>query len=199
MARKLVVVVIALLLAGVVVAGPSGTAGADVGAALARASAALAKRDWSTVIAALAEGLRLARHEAPLQVTRVVVVDAPHTGLGLYHPVADGIVSDRRLRLYVEVENLGARPLPDGRSELSVDVSGLFSAVGVDGTPEVLGTKSLGSQQVQTFRPIGVHSFGVDIALGADAPAGAYVVDVEVADRVGGKSARRAVAFSLPP
>ena len=198
-----VVVVVAVVGAGALLAGPaspSGTAVADIGAAIGRAQAALSSskgRDWPAVIAALSEGLRLARAEAPLQITRAVVVDGPHTGLGVYAPSANGMVRDRRLRLYVEVENLSARPLSDGRSELSLDVTGHFSTVASDGSLEALGKKSLGAQQVQTFRPIGVHSFGVDVALGLDAPAGAYVVELEVIDRVGGKSARLAVPFAL--
>ena len=195
------VVVVVVLAAGVVVAGPagpSGSAGADVAAAIARAQAALVKREWSAVIGALSEGLRVARNEAPLQISRVVVVDGPHTGLGVYQTLPGGVVRERRLRLYVEVENLVARPLADGRSELSLDVTGHFSAVAAEGAREPLGKKSLGAQQVQTHRASGVHSFGVDVSLGPDAPAGAYVVDVEVADRVGGKSARVPVSFALP-
>jgi hypothetical protein len=195
---KVVVVVVVCCFAAVVVAGPSGTALKDIGATLARAEAALPKREWPALIAALAEGLRLARDEAPLVVSRAVVVDGPHVGLGVYTPVTDGVARDRRLRLYVEVENLVSRPLPDGRSELSLDVTGHFTAIASDGAQESLGKKSLGTQQVQTWRPLGVHSFGVDVALGHDAPAGGYVVDVEVADRIGGKSARLAVPFKLP-
>ncbi|MDP2342645.1 MAG: hypothetical protein Q8O67_16930 [Deltaproteobacteria bacterium] len=192
-----VVVVVSFFGAFAVFAGPSGTAGADIGAALVRAQGALAKREWTTVIAALSEGLQKARDEAPLVVSRAVVVDGPHVGLGVYTPVKGALVRDRRLRLYVEVENLVARALPDGRQELSLDVTGHFSTVALDGTRESLGRKSLGTQQVQTFRATGVHSFGVDVALGPDAPAGGYVVDVEVADRIGGKSARASVAFTL--
>ena len=134
----------------VAVAGPSGTAVVDVGALMSRASAALARREWASVIRELSEALSRARAEAPLQVSRVVVVDGPHVGLGVYSPVAGGRVLDRRLRLYVEVENLVTRALPDG-----------------------------------------------DVALGADAPAGAYVVEVEVADRIGVKNARQSVGFVL--
>lgn len=181
----------------VAVAGPSGTAVVDVGALVSRASAALARREWASVIRELSEALSRARAEAPLQVSRVVVVDGPHVGLGVYSPVAGGRVLDRRLRLYVEVENLVTRALPDGRSELSLDVTGHFSSVAADGSTESLGKKSLGAQLVQTFRANGVHSFGIDVALGADAPAGAYVVEVEVADRIGVKNARQSVGFVL--
>lgn len=179
--------------------GPSGTAVADVGAALARAQQAVGKREWSSTIAALSQALRLARSEAPLAITQAVVVDGPHTGLGVYRPIPEAAVTGGALRLYVEVENLVARPLPDGRDELSLDVAGTFSALDDDGKPEPLGRKPLGAQTVQTWRTTGVHSFGVDVGLGKDAPAGRYVVDLEVKDQVSGKSARKQVAFQLLP
>lgn len=203
-ARRRVAVagVVALFLmafAVVAVAGPSPTASQDVSQALARAQAALAKKAWFDVVKALGEGLALARHEAPLVITQVVVVDAPHTGLGAWRAVPDGIVRGGKLMLYVEVENLDTRSAAAGRRQLSFEVKGLFSSVEDNGTLTPIGTKNLGTQTLDLWRNDGVHSFGLDVAMGQGAPPGRYVVDLEVNDLVGGKSAHRSAAFVVQP
>lgn len=182
--------------AGAAVAGPSPTAVAEVTAALSSASQALAKRAWPDVVAALEVALGAARNEAPLVVRQAVLVEGRHTGLGLYSPLPSAVVTGSALSFYVEVDNLGARALQNGQWETSLEVIATFSTVS-GGKTELLGKKNLGTQTAQTWRVVGVHSLGLDVNLGKDAPGGAWVVDLEVRDLVGGKSAHKAVPFTL--
>ena len=180
---------------GAALAGPSGTASADVGRGLAAARAALDARQWPAVVDALAEALRLARAEAPLVVRQALVVRDPHAGLGAYTPVT-GPLRERELRLYVEVDNLVEATLPDRRRRLAVEVGGRFAYVGVDGARKELGHVDLGRQELALWRTTGTHSLGVDVRLG-DAPPGQYHLELAVTDLVGGKSAVRPVSFTL--
>lgn len=193
------VVVVVALASVVAIAGPSPTASQDLGQALTRAQAAVAKKAWLDVIKALGDGLAVSRHEAPLVITQVVVVDAPHTGLGAWRALPGGVVRAGKLMLYVEVENLDTRAAKDGRRQLSFEVKGLFSSVEDNGTLTPIGTKNLGTQTLDLWRSEGVHSFGLDVAMGQGAPPGRYVVELEVNDLIGGKSARRSAPFVLQP
>lgn len=200
------VVVAGSFVAGIAVAGPSPTAQADITQALQKAQVALSARSWPDVVKALEGALVFARHEAPLVISAAEVVDAPHTGLGVYRPLKDGAVAidsagGAKLMLYVEVENLEARPVlgQPGKQQLSLEVSGTFSAIDAKGALDRIGTKNLGTQTVETFRTTGVHSFGLDVSMGKDAPGGRFVVELEVRDTIGGKSARRSVPFVLLP
>lgn len=197
------VLVGALLLAAVAVAGPSGTATADVGGALDGARAALLRHAWPDVVDALERALRVARGEAPLVLREARLVREPHAGLGAWNaaPAAgrDGaaVVDGRTLRLYVEVDNVVDAPLPDGRRRLALGVRGRFALENDDGPREELGEKDLGRQELSLWRTTGVHSFGVDVALSDKAPPGRYSLTVIVTDDVGHKSAERTLPFVL--
>jgi hypothetical protein len=164
-------------------------------AALDQARAAVGKLDWANAVTSLSQALATARLQAPLTITAAEVVTGAHVGVGVYDKAVDGVVSNKRLRLYVEVENLTATPLSPGRFRHEVDVVGRFFVV--DGTNlEPLGEKNLGRQTVDAWRALPVHAVGVDLTLG-DAPAGPYVVEVVVTDVASGKAAPRRVPFTL--
>lgn len=184
-----------VVLAAGALAGPSGSAWGDAGAALDAARAALQRRAWPEVVAAVEGALRVARNEAPLVVRQALVVREPHVGLGAYVAVAEPIAA-RALRLYVEVDNVVDEALPDGRRRVALAVSGRFRAVGVDGTRKELGTVDLGRQELALWRTTGVHSLGLDVRL-SEAPPGRYTVELTVADLVGGKTATRPLEFDL--
>lgn len=185
------------------VAGPSGTASADVVTGLDAARAALSRRAWPDVVDALERALRIARGEAPLVVREARLVREPHAGLGAWTalPLAGadgaGVVDGRTLRLYVEVDNVGDAPLPDGRRRLALGVRGRFALQNDDGTRDELGEKDLGRQELALWRTTGVHSFGVDVSLSDKAPPGRYVLTVIVNDELGRKSAERTLPFVL--
>ncbi len=184
-------------------AGPSPTAQADVGGALAAARAALDRRAWPAVVAALERGLGFARAEAPLVLAEARLVRDAHAGLGAWTPLPtagpDGaaVVDGRTLRLYVEVDNVVAAPQPDGRQRLALAVRGRFALLDDAGGREELGDKDLGRQELSVWRTTGVHSFGVDVALSDKAPPGRYAVTVVVTDEVGRKTAERTLPFVL--
>ncbi len=193
----------AALLAGVAAAAPPAGLLHDVKAGLVVVERALAARDLGGALTALTTATTAVRHDAPLAIPVVAVVDAPHSGLGHYRPVVDGAVAAGTLQLYVEVENLVPRPrtpaaTSDGQGafELAFDVAGDFYAK--DGEAfEKLGRKDLGAQTLPLHRVDGVHSFGLTVALGKDVPAGDYAVDVEVTDAVSRKRALRRALFRV--
>jgi len=159
------------------------------------ARAAVGKGDWAAVVAALSDATRYARRQAPLTIPVGEVVTGAHVGVGVYDKAVDGVVSTKRLRLYVEVENLSATPLAPGRFRHELDVVGRFFVV--DGKAlEPLGEKNLGRQTIDVWRALDVHALGLDVTLG-DAPAGPYVVDVIVTDVTSGKTATRRIPFTL--
>lgn len=159
------------------------------------ARAAVGKGDWSAVVKALDDATRSARRQAPLSITAAQLMTGAHGGLGIYDKAVDNVVADKRLRIYVEVENLSATPLPPGRFRHELDIVGHFFVV--DGkTLQPLGQKNLGRETVDTWRPLDVHAIGLDFTLG-DAPPGPYVVDVVVTDVVTRKTATRRVPFTM--
>ena len=173
----------------------SSSSSSSIAASLETARAAIGRSDWAGVVAALEAAAQLARPKAPLVVSAAEVVNGAHVGVGVYDKALEGVVSDRRLRLYVEVENPTASPLGPGRYRQEFDVVGRFFVV--DGTTlQPLGEKNLGRQTVDTWRPLAVHALGLDVTLG-DAPAGPYVVEVVVTDVASKRSATRRVSFTL--
>lgn len=159
------------------------------------ARAAVGKGDWTAVVTALAEATRYARRQAPLSITAGELMTGAHGGVGVYDKAVGGVVADKRLRLYVEVENLSATALAAGRFRHELDVVGRFFVV--DGKAlEPLGQKDLGRETLDTWRALDVHGIGLDFTLG-DAPAGPYVVDVVVTDVASGKTATRRIPFTL--
>jgi hypothetical protein len=182
---------------------PPAGAGHDVGAALDEARAALARAvlaptpaAWGVLVDALEQALQRARAHAPLIVREVVLVRAPHPGLGLYTSAGD-VVDGRAVQLYVEVENAAFAPRADGRRHLALQVAGRFFYEEDDGTRTPLGEKPLGTQELDVWRTTGVHSFGVDIALSAKAPAGRYGMELVVTDTVSGRTATKPLSFRL--
>lgn len=189
----LILVVTALVAVGASSAPP--LPNAAVLGAVDQARAAVGKLEWSNAVSSLSQALALARQQAPLTITAAEVVTGPHVGVGVYDKAVDGVVSNKRLRVYIEVENLTATPLSPGRFRHEVDVVGRFFVV--DGASlEPLGEKNLGRQTVDAWRALPVHAVGVDLTLG-DAPAGPYVVEVVVTDVASGKAATRRVPFTL--
>ena len=191
------VVVVVCLVAVAAVAGPSSSAGTLVSAALKKAQQAAAQRDWLTTVSLLEEALLAARAESPLVITRAVVVNHDHTGLGLFTEARQDVVDGRRLRIYVEVDNLGLSPQSDGRVRQQLEVQGTFSYVEADGTRTALGSRPLGNHLADTHDRRARTSFGVDVKLGDKSPAGEYGVRLSVTDPIGGKSATHDVRFVL--
>lgn len=171
-----------------------------------RALAAWQARDFSASVAALEGALRLARDRAPLEVRKVVVVNAPHVGLGIYEPAPKGRVENRLLRLYVEVANFGTRaphpPIAEEKGkaedaelrEVELEVMGTFFLG--DGTK--IGERPLGTHRFKTRTNVGVTSFGVDARLGDGAPSGPYEVELSVRDSSTEKQASRRARFVIP-
>jgi hypothetical protein len=163
---------------------------ADARAALA----ALAKSDWPRVVAHLDAALLSARENAPLSIDKLVVVRGPPAGLGVYDPAPNHEVSDREVWLYVEVANFGNRAIDPETWKVELSVSGTFSLEG----SAPIGTMSLGKHEMVTRTKHGLTFFGPNVKLSPKAPAGAYVVDVEVFDEVSGKRAKRKIRFVIP-
>ncbi len=163
---------------------------ADTRAALA----ALAKGDWPKVVAHLDAALMTARGKAPLSIEKLVVVLGPPAGLGVYDPAPNQEVRDREVWLYVEVANFGNRAIDPETWKVEISVSGTFSLEG----SEPIGTMSLGKHEMLTRTKHGLTFFGPHLKLSPKAPAGAYVVDVQVLDEVSRKQAKSKVRFVIP-
>jgi hypothetical protein len=191
--RLLPILVVTVLCA--VGASSAPVSSAAVVAIVDQARASIGKLEWANAVSSLAQALALARQQAPLTITAADVVTGPHIGVGVYDKAVDGVVSNKRLRLYVEVENLSSTPLSPGRFRHELDVVGRFFVV--DGaTLDPLGEKNLGRQTVDAWRALPVHAIGLDVTLG-DAPPGPYLVEVLVTDVASGKAATRRVPFTL--
>lgn len=193
--RLVPVLVVTVLCAATASSAP--VSSAAVVAVIDQARTAVGKLEWANAVSSLSQALVLARQQAPLAITAAEVVTGPHIGVGVYDKAVDGVVSNKRLRLYVEVENLASTPLPSspGRFRHELDVVGRFFVV--DGAAlEALGEKNLGRQTVDAWRALPVHAVGLDVTLG-DAPPGPYLVEVVVTDVASGKKATRRVPFTL--
>lgn len=193
--RRFLLPLLLLLTASVAVALTPAAPPVVVTTLLDTARVAVARGDWAASVRALNEAAHLARRQAPLVVSAGEVVTGAHVGVGVYDKAVGGVVGDKRLRLYVEVENLAATSLSPGRFRHELDVVGRFFVVD-GGTLEPLGEKNLGRQTVDVWRPLDVHAVGLDVTLG-DAPVGPYVVEVVVTDVASGRTASRRIPFVL--
>lgn len=200
-ASRLLALVAVGLLVGVAAAAapPKAVAGpvAVVGAALARASAALARGDWLGVNAALDDASTVAGRQLPLTIRLALPTLGPHRGLHVYERLPDGdVVPGRVLNVYLEVDGVQAKAEAGGRFHHELDVKGRFFTVGDQGALELLGEKNLGRHAVTAWQPMPLQAVGVDVVLG-DAPAGAYVAELVVTDLASGQEATRQVPFGL--
>jgi hypothetical protein len=151
--------------------------------------------DPAKTVEALEQATVIARARAPLKVRQVAVVNAPHTGLGLYTPAVDDVVEARALQLYIEVANFTSR-LVEGAALVELEAKAEFTYL--DGNESVpLGEKPLGTHRFLTRSDIGVTSFGVDVRLGETSPAGVYRARVTITDPNGNKSGSKDVRFVL--
>jgi hypothetical protein len=188
---------IAALLLLSVTATAAATSSSSVRSLLDRAKRAVMAKDIDGALALLASAEDALRAEAPLQMTHAVVVDADHKGTGTFVESAGTVVRNRRLRIYLEVDNFTT--VAEGTQvRMQLDVEGTFFRIDADGTADRIGTLPLGSHAVTTHDVRKKTSFTTDIALQGKSPAGKYRVDVVVKDALGSKSALRAVAFVLP-
>jgi len=220
--RRLAVLAASVVVASAAVAVTPASPAQVITAMTDTARAAVGKGDWTAVVKALDDATRYARRQAPLSITAAQLMPGAHGGLGIYDKAVNDVVTDKRLRIYLEVENLSATPLSPGRLERAnapdrtsenegsgqdakragperfrheLDIVGQFYVV--EGkTLEPLGQKNLGRETVDTWRPLDVHAIGLDFTLG-DAPPGPYVVDVVVTDVVTRKTATRRVPFTM--
>jgi hypothetical protein len=194
MRLRLVLFLVVSVLCAVGASSAPPVSSAAVVALVDQARVAVGKLDWASAVSSLSQALAVARQQAPLSITAAEVVTGPHVGVGVYDKAVDGVVS-KRLRLYVEVENLSSTPLVPGRFRHELDVVGRFFVV--DGAAlDPLGEKNLGRQTVDAWRALPVHAVGLDVTLG-DAPPGPYLVEVVVTDVASGKAATRRVPFTL--
>ena len=197
--RLLLLLLVALTLLGLLAPALARTepGSSDRIIALSKAAIALVRRDdLQGAVRTLEEALFAARQRAPLEVRRAVLVQTPHTGLGLYEPATGGLVRGRLLRLYVEVANHGHRALtPDAsgeRHQVDLSVTGTFLFEG-----EPIGARSLGQHSFTTRSPSGVTSFGLEARLSDKAPAGKYEVVLTVRDATTNREASSRVQFNL--
>lgn len=170
-----------------IAAGPRG-----VPELLAEAQAAWSKRDAVTTVARLSAALEQARKQAPLRIRAALAAEAIY-GLGVYQPLPGGVLTGRRLQLYVEIENFDVEPIGD-HARVRLELSGIF-ALEDAGTKKELGKKTLGEQVYETRAPVGVAYLGTDIDLGDDFAPGTYHVEVKVKDLVSSKVASQDVVF----
>jgi hypothetical protein len=185
--------------AGVSFAGPellplSKGAKASLRKAIEAARTAVSKGDAAETVGALETALTRARAEAPLEVRRVVAVQRPQRGLGVYEPLKNKKIEFRTLWLYVEVANFGHRPTTVGKDEVVLTVMGEF----FDGEGASIGSRGLGTHRFETRTRSGVTSFGLDVRLGDGAPKGAYGLELTVTDEVSGKKGAKRVEFVIP-
>jgi hypothetical protein len=177
-------------------ASPFGSAKETLHALLNQTRAAVDARDWKKIIDALESSLRVAQAEAPLTISEAVVVDQDHRGTGVFTAAPQGIVHDRRLRIYIEVDNFITEATTAEEHRLQLDVEGTFFLVdGNDATR--IGTLPLGTHNVVTHDKRAKTSMTTDIKLQGNSPPGKYRVDVMVRDPIGGKTAQRSVIFVI--
>lgn len=166
----------------------------QVAALLGAAQKAVKKKDLAAAKTSVGEALVALREQAPLTIRQAAIVSAPPQGLGLYTPAPGGVVKDRLVWMYLEVEGFLARGVGETR-DISLTVVGDFAFE--DGT--ALGQRELGTRRYATRTHESLDAFGLDLQLSDKAPAGAYTVQLLVTDNVSEKTARRTVTFTLPP
>jgi hypothetical protein len=166
-------------------------------ALLDAAKRAVAAKDVDAALVAIASAEDALRTDAPLRIVHGVVVDADHRGTGIFVESAGTVVNNRRLRVYLEIDNFAT--VPNGTQvRMQLDVEGTFFRIDDDGTADRIGTLPLGTHAVTTHDVRKKTSFTTDIALQGKSPAGKYRVDVVVKDALGSKQALLPVAFVLP-
>jgi hypothetical protein len=189
-AWALVVVVLGLPL--VVVAAPETFDRASAVRVLDAAKGELQKGQLVQALDTLTGLAKSLRQHAPLRVPRVVVVEKPAGGLGKFTPASNGLVAERTVQLYVEIENARGRVLVDGQSEVALEISGAFRYEG-----EEIGERALGVHQDVWREVPPILAVGLDFALAEKAPPGVYTLTVKVTDTVSSTTARAETRFTL--
>lgn len=157
---------------------------------LTKARTALTLADYAGTVAALERALQRAREQAPMELSRLTVVDEIPEGLGMYRPAPGAVVPGGFLRLYGEVRNFVPRQI-DGGYEVQLVTDAYFY---YEDGEFIAGSQGIGEHRFSattrhdvTFMVVELHTTGL--------PPQPYYVELVVTDKVSGKQARAHTRF----
>lgn len=160
--------------------------------AIKRADEAVTRGDDKAAVNELQSALRLARERAPLELSRLTVVNRVPEGLGMISPASGGRVFGPTLRLYAEVRNFATRPTERGHEVyLATDAAFYYADGELITRAQNIGEHRFFASTIHdvTFMVVELTARGL--------PPQPYQVELIVRDQISGKTARARTTFEV--